>query len=153
MNDGQVVRTEQDLIGRFTPTPLGIDVTALGRRIHLETNSSVVLQLMQRVLADRDEDALGKTTSEPAVFRWRLVSDHAASNSALPEASLISDDGLRYASFGQSSFVAVDLESREAVGFMPEQTTRDEAGFKATILAALLAMTADALGLTAFRGP
>ncbi|HEV2494476.1 MAG TPA: hypothetical protein VG204_15545 [Terriglobia bacterium] len=153
MNDGQVARTAQDLIGRFTPTPLWVDLPVMQRTIRFETNSSVILQLMRQVLEDRGEGAQGKTASAPSAFRWRLVSDpDAAPESAWPLASIVSDDGLRYASLGQSSFVAVDLASREAVGFVAEQLTRDEAGFKKTVLPPLLSMTADALGVTGFRG-
>src|SRR5579864_2473205 len=153
MNDGQVARTAQDLTGRFTPTPLGLDLRAMQRTVHLETNSPVILKLMRRVLEDRGEGVQGKEVSSSAVFFWRLVCDPDASpESVSPQASIVSADGLRYASFGQSSFVAVDLAARQAVGFLAEQLTRDEAGVRETVLAALFSMAADALGLTAFRG-
>lgn len=153
MNDGQVARTTQDLIGRFTPTPLHAEVSALRRTIRLETNSSAILRLMRCLLEDDGASAPRRTTSAPAVFRWRLVSDPAvAPKSPWTPASIVSDEGLRYASFGQSSFVAVDLASRQAVGFVAEPLTRDEAAFKESVLSALFSMTADALGVAVFRG-
>lgn len=152
LNDGQVARTIQDLIGRFTPTPLSVDLPVMQRSVRLETNSPVILKLMRRVLEDRGEGVQGKEVSSSAVFFWRLVCDPDASpESVSPQASIVCADGLRYASFGQSSFVAVDVAARQAVGFLAEQLTRDEAGFRETVLAALFSMTADALSLTAFR--
>jgi hypothetical protein len=152
MKNGQVARTAQDLIGRFTPTPLCVEVHAIERTIRVETNSPSILELMRRALQDCGEGTQGSTSSAPPAFRWRLVSDPLAGlKPPWPEASGVSDEGLRYASFGQSGFVAVDLASREAVGFLAEELMRDDVGFKGTVLGTLFSMTADALGLTAFR--
>jgi hypothetical protein len=56
---------------------------------------------------------------------------------------------LRYINLGQFSFVAADLDGREAVGVLPESLCEDEIGFPTVFLASLLHLTAPALGLTA----
>jgi hypothetical protein len=55
---------------------------------------------------------------------------------------------LRYINLGQFSFIAADLEAREAVGVLPESLCEDEIGFSTVFLASLLHLSAPALGLT-----
>jgi hypothetical protein len=59
------------------------------------------------------------------------------------------EGSLRYINLGQYSFVAADLEGREAVGILPDSLCEDRVGFSTVFLASLLHLTAPALGLTA----
>jgi hypothetical protein len=59
------------------------------------------------------------------------------------------DAGLYCVNLGQRSFLAIDLEAQEAVGFLAEDLVRDEAGFKWPFLAALFSISSRALRLTA----
>lgn len=115
----------------------------MGRTVRLETNSTIVLnylvQLFQRYPRSR--------SAQPA-FLWRIVSETQASlKPPWPEMTAFSDHALRYVNLGQRSFFAVDLESREAVAFLPEELAKDELGFSSVFLATLFDMTAGALGL------
>ncbi len=49
---------------------------------------------------------------------------------------------------GQRSFIAVDLQAREAVGILPEFLALDQIGFASVFLSSLLYLTSPALGLT-----
>jgi hypothetical protein len=56
-------------------------------------------------------------------------------------------ENLRYINMGQRSFAAVDLNRREGVGSITDDLANDEIGFPSIFLAALLHLSAPALGL------
>ena len=137
--------TTPDPLRRFTPTPMAANLPVMGRTIRLETNSAAVMDETRRLLARYVEAAPG----EPE-FRWRIVSEpDPAVSLPWPEVSAFSAVGLRYVSFGHRSFLAVDLEAREAVAFLAEGLAGDPAGFSTPFLERLFLLTAGALGLTA----
>jgi hypothetical protein len=132
-----------DPLHRFTRTELGTDLSVMARKVRFETNHASALQETLRALAQH------RATTEPASFRWRVVVQAGA---VAPPAWLqmrgYAGPGLRYVSFDQHSYFAVDLEQREAVSFLAIELVRDDLGFSSIFLATLLSMTAAALGLT-----
>jgi hypothetical protein len=135
-----------DLLRRFTPTPLTAELRLMGRAIRLESNSAVILERMCRALNNGRHAA----KSARPEFLWRLVSDAVPEfRPPWPELTVFSHEGLSFVNIGQGGFLAVDLESREAVGFLAEELTKDELGFTPRLLAVLFSLTASALGLTA----
>jgi hypothetical protein len=133
-----------DLLRRFTPTPLATDLAVAGRAIRVETNSAVILEGARRTF-----NGNGAPKSGPPEFVWRLVSEAVPDcGPPWPEMTAFSDQRLCFVRIGQGGFLAVDLDSREAVGFLAEELTKDEPGFTHSFLAMLLSLTAPALGLT-----
>jgi hypothetical protein len=133
-----------DLLRRFTPTPLAAELHVMGLAIRLESNSEVILEQTCRALNGR-----GAAKSARPEFLWRLVSDAVPElRPPWPELTVFTDEGLSFANVGQGGFLAVDLESREAVGFLAEELTKDEPGFTWRFLATLFSLTAPAFGLT-----
>jgi hypothetical protein len=134
-----------DLLGRFTATPLTIDLKLMQRTVRVETNSRALLELTEQVFKVHQHGDTGK----PA-FRWRIVceSDPQVQSTDVPLAGF-SDLNLRYVNVGQRSFLAVDLENREAVAFLDDRFVEGEARLRhRPPLDLLFCMTAATLGLT-----
>jgi len=133
-----------DIFRRFTPTPLSGDLTVMGKRLRLETNSPVILAHTRQALSryqDSEADALD--------FRWSLISDPTSGlRPPLSRRTAFSDAGLRFIGFDQRAFLAIDLNKREAVGFLSLELCEDEMGFYSRFLSDLFDMTSPALGLT-----
>jgi hypothetical protein len=128
----------------------------MGRKIRLETNSPTVLAETRRLfqcyenLGNSAEQLPAPPALGPPEFRWRIVSESQPTTTPPWSCrSAFADQGLRYTSIGQRNFVAVDLEKREAVGFLTEGLASDKPGFCNLFLDPLFCMTAEALGLTA----
>jgi hypothetical protein len=68
-----------------------------------------------------------------------------------PSSSAFSSGPLRYVNIGQRGFAAINLNSAEVSGFIPENLARDEAGFASIFLATLFYLTAPILGLTPLK--
>jgi hypothetical protein len=133
-----------DIFRRFTPTPLVADLNVMGRSLRLETNSPVVLECTSRAF-----ERYKSLPSSPNEFRWRLISDPSSGlRPPWPKRFGFSDEGVRFINFDQRAFLAVDLATREAVGFLSEELANDEMGFCSPYLSDLFDMTAAALGLT-----
>jgi len=116
----------------------------MGRTVRLQTNSAAVLERARSILA-----RYGGISSGACDFLWRLVSEASAGGEApFPEMAALSDGGLSFVNVGQRTFIAVDLEARAAVSFLEERLAIDEWGFERLFLAALVTLTAPALGLT-----
>jgi hypothetical protein len=152
----QGVMRHEDPFRRQTPTPHCFDLRVMGRRIRLETNSPVVLAEIRRLFqcyenrSNNAEELPPPATVGSPEFRWRIVSEaQPATGPPWPCRSAFTDRDLRYTSIGQYNFVAVDLEQREAVGFLTEGLASDKPGFSNLFLDPLFCMTAEALGLTA----
>jgi hypothetical protein len=133
-----------DPLRRFTPTPHVVHIRVMRRTIRLETNSRKVLTQVRRAFECRENP------HEAPQFVWKIVSENKdCLKLPWPEMTAFSDGNLRYVNIGQRSFIAVDLESREAVSFVSEELATDDVGFSGVFLATLFYLTASALGLTA----
>jgi len=145
----------QDPLRFLTPTPYAADLRVMGRKIRLETNSLIVVNETQRLFeryASFDKDA-GRycelADAHVPEFRWRIVIEsHPVARPPWPRITAFSDDHMRYTSIGQRGFAAVDLEKREAVGFLGQGLASDRSAFCTLFLDPLCCMTAGALGLT-----
>lgn len=133
----------QDPLRRFRATPLGSEVLLTGRVIRLETDSPTVLTHACRVL-----NCLEGVGGRPSQFLWKIVTEPGEETSpSWPAMTAFSEKEVRYINLGQRSFVAVDLQAREAVGVIPEHLASDEPGFSSVFLASMFYLTAPALGL------
>src|ERR1700685_1838532 len=115
-------RRRKDLLRRFTPTPYSVDLLVMGRTVRLETNSLTVAENALEFFARHQ----GASPGDPQ-FLWRLVSQEDPQMERAGVAlSAFSDRGLRFANIGQRSFLAVDLEAREGLGFLAEPLVERE---------------------------
>jgi hypothetical protein len=139
-------RTErQDLLRRFTSTPHAKVLRLMQRSVRLETNNRSVLALALKFFERHQHGRIGQPE-----FLWRLVceSDHPQMQPTAVQLSAFSDLGLRYVNIGQRGFLAVDLDAREAMGFLAD----DEQILRRRQFDILFSMTAASLGLTALSG-
>ena len=119
------------------------------RTVRVETNNRAMLELTEELFKLHQYGDSGKPE-----FRWRIVceSDPLVQTTAVPRAAF-SDLGLRYVNIGQRSFMAVDLEAREAVAFLADRFVEGGPGLKhRPPLDILFCLTAASLGLTAVSG-
>jgi hypothetical protein len=136
----------QDLLRRFTSTPHVADIQLMGRTVHIETNNGSVLDLARKFFRRYQHG-----NAQPPEFVWRLVSESDPKGQSTPvQLSAFSDSGIQYVNIGQRSFLAVDLESREASGFLSESFFREDARLRhRPPLDILFCMSAASLGLVA----
>jgi len=133
-----------DPLRRFTPTPLVADLPVMGRVIRLQTNSPAVAEH-----ARRGFNRYSPFPDRRPAFFWKIVTENdGLMKPPWPLLSAYSHQNLRFVNLGQRSFVAVDLEAREAVGHLSEAMAEDEAGFSGVFLATLFYLTAGSLGFT-----
>jgi hypothetical protein len=133
-----------DPMRRFIATPYSADLPVMGRTIHLETNSSRILRHMVQLFA-----CYPGALNEGADFRWRIVLESDAQlRPPWPRRSAFSDEGLRFAEFGQRNFLAVDLEARVAIAILSQSLAEDNLGLTIPFLDSLFCLTASSLGLT-----
>ena len=117
---GKVKR--KDLLRRFTPTPCSVGLVVMGRTVRLESNSCTVIESALEFFARHQ----GSPTRDPE-FLWRIVSEEdSLIEYAGVAVSAFSDGGLRFVNHGQGSFLAVDLEAREGIGFVAERLVESE---------------------------
>ena len=84
-------------------------------------------------------------------FHWKLVCEpDRESYPVWPEVLAFSNEGIRYVSFGQHSFVAIDLNAGQAVEYIAEGLLNNREGFVSPFLNTLYILTAGALRLTPF---
>jgi len=139
----QVPTASLDLLRRFSPTPLGANLWIMGRTIRIETNSSKVLEQTCQAL-----QAYGALQARQPEFLWRIVCESdSGADLSWPEMTAFSKEGLSFVNIGQLGFLAVDLNAREAVGFLTESLVADELGFVRPFLAMLFSMSARGLRL------
>lgn len=149
LNNCQGIRRQhrQDPLRRFTPTPHVADLSVMGRIIRLETNNPAILKRTTNLFS-----RYKRKSGDTADFLWRIASEPCQPYSPTwPENRAFSDDGLRYVSFGQHSYVAVDLDLREALGNIEESLVADGPGFVSPLLDTLFYLTAGALRLTSLE--
>jgi hypothetical protein len=133
-----------DPLRRFTATPFATDLPVMDRMIRLETNSATVINIARRIF-DRYRPAYAGRPH----FIWRVVAEADTPSEPLwLRIGGFSRNGLRYLNLGPRSFLAVDVESRQAVGYLPEKLASDEIKFTTVFLGDLFYLTAGALGLT-----
>ena len=145
-------RTEtvrQDPLRRFMSTSQATDLRLMERTVRLETNREVVLALALKFFDRHQHGRAGRPD-----FLWRVVCDSDPQvQSTAVRLSAFSDLGLRYVNIGQRGFLAVDLERREAIGFLADQFFEGEPRLRdRPPLDILFCMTAASLGLTALSG-
>ena len=119
------------------------------RAVRLETNSRAVQALALNFF---ERHQYGKVRQPE--FLWRVVceSDPQVQSTAV-QLSAFSDPGLRYVNIGQRGFLAVDLEKREAMGFLADLFLEGEPRLRhRPPLDILFCLTAASLGLTALSG-
>jgi hypothetical protein len=139
--DAKEVRN--DPMRRFLPTPYAAFLSVMGSTMRLETNSSELLRHMVELFARYP----GEPNERPK-FLWRIVVDPDAQlGQPWPRRSTFSDEGLRFAQYGQRNFLAVDLEAREGIGFVSESLMEDKLGLTSPFLDNLFCLTVGALGL------
>lgn len=138
----------QDPLRRMAPTPFLTDLSVMGRTVRLETNSPIVLDRTQHLFA-----RYRRAPGGPCEFLWKIVCESNPDvRPPWPEISAFSDKDLRFVSFGQHSFLAIDLAAREAVGYLAEGLLADEGGFASPFLSTLFILTAGSLRLTPLAG-
>ncbi|MGA8510041.1 MAG: hypothetical protein WB762_30905 [Candidatus Sulfotelmatobacter sp.] len=94
----------------------------MARTVRLESNSRTVVESALEFFARHQ----GSPTTDPE-FLWRIVSEEDFQIEYAGVAlSAFSDGGLRFVNLGQGSFLAVDLEAREAIGFVAERLIESE---------------------------
>lgn len=132
-----------DPLRRLTTTPLVADLSIMGRKIRLESNSAALFSRMNALF----ERFAGSSTTSPD-FIWRLIGEKDSyAYPAWPKMAAFCDDGLRYVNLGERSFFAVDLDADKAIAFISEKLVNDAVGFSSVFAATLFDMTASALGL------
>jgi hypothetical protein len=138
-----------DPLRRFTPTPHIVDLTIMGRRVRFESNSLEFLDLTEKFL-DRYPESERR---EPA-FRWRVVceSDPQVQSTEVPFAAF-ADSGIHYVNIGQRSFLAVDCQSHEGVGFLAQRFLDEDPRLQHHLgFDFLFYLSVASLGLTALSG-
>jgi len=142
-----VVNGRQDTIRRFVATPYTAALPLMGRTLLLETNDVRILEHTAKLFANYP----GSPDGRPE-FRWRIVvQSHPQMSPPWPRRSAFSDHGLRFAEFGQSNFLAVDLDAREGIAFLAERLAKDELGLTSPFLDNMFCMSAGSLGLVSLR--
>jgi hypothetical protein len=121
----------------------------MGRTVRLETNNNALLDLALKFFERHQHGQSG--TPE---FLWRIVCEsdpRAQTTDAL--LSAFSDTGLRFVSFGQRGFLAVDIENHVAIGFLSDAYLKDEPRFRhRPPLDILLCLTCASLNLVTLSG-
>jgi len=140
-----------DPMRRFVPTPYAASLPVMGSVVRFETNHSTLLdhmvELFARYAVAPDAGAPGGSPK----FLWRIVVDPQVHfGTPWPRRYSFSDDGLRFAQFGQRNFLAVNIDAREAIAFVAEGLVEDVLGFTSPFVDTLFYMTAGTLGLVPF---
>ena len=138
-----------DPLRRFSSTPLAADLQLMGRTVRIETNDEAVLDLAWKFFERYQHGNVGVPE-----FIWRLISEpDPKAQSTFVHVSAFSDPGLQYVNIGQGNFLAVDLDRREAIGFLSESFFQDETKLRdRPPLDLLSCMSAASLGLIALSG-
>jgi hypothetical protein len=135
----------RDLLRRFTPTPYSVELLVMTRTVRLETNSLNVVESALGFFARHQGRAPGA-----AEFLWRIISqDDSQMDQDGIAISAFSDRGLRFTNIGQRSFLAVDLEAREGIGFVAETLVEPEPKLNCRpFFDTLFCMSTGSLGIT-----
>jgi hypothetical protein len=139
---------KHDPMRRLISTPHHSQLHAMGRTLRVETNSPKLLGHLSDLFAHYSYSSAPQESSD---FLWRIVVESdVPSSPPWPWRSTFSDEGIRFAQFGQRNFLAVDIDAREAVCFVSEGLFDDTQGFSSPFVDSLFYMTAAPLGLMPF---
>src|SRR5215469_769604 len=145
--DTQVRSRRLDPLRRFLATPYSRSLPIMGRTVRLATNDKKILEHATELFVGYP----GSATGTPE-FLWRIVrQSRREGNSSWPKRFAFSIAGLRFAQFGHCNFVAVDLDAREAAGFLSNELVEDDVGLTSPILDSLFCMTVGSLRLVPLR--
>jgi hypothetical protein len=146
--NGRAETKRQDPLRRFTSTPHATVLRLMQRSLRLETNNPAVLAFALKFFERHQHGKIGQPE-----FLWRIVceSDPRVRSTAV-QPTAFSDQGLRYLNIGQRGFLALDLDRREAMGFLADVFLEGKPGPRHPPLDILVCMTASSLGLTVLSG-
>jgi hypothetical protein len=131
-----------DPLRRFSLTPYATNLSVMGRCIRLETNSAAIFEHLQHLCS-----VYPTVSRDQPQFRWRLICEPNPPQTSLSLTRFaFSDAGLRFAEFEQRTFLAVDIEARQAVAFLTAELVRDKLRLTIPFLDTLFCMTAASLG-------
>ncbi len=138
-----------DLLRRFTSTQHSSILTIMGKAIRVESNSPLIVEVALQFFGRYPRE----TGAEPD-FQWRIVGEADPQRCAASiDCLAFSDRGLRFANLGQRAFLAVDVERREAVGFVDPASVECEPTLSCrSVFDTLFSMCSGALGLTVLAG-
>jgi hypothetical protein len=141
----RVERKRPDLLRRFSATPYAANLLIMDKTIRIESNRSQIIEKGREFFVRHQGPAVG--TPE---FLWRIVGEADCRSDAIDiHLAAFSDLGVRYGNMGQRSFLAVDLEAREAVAFVNERAVESEPEFNCrSLFDTLFCMCAGALAVT-----
>lgn len=133
-----------DLLRRFTPTPHSVNLLVMARTVRLESNSPALIESGLKFFSRHQ----GSPPGDPE-FLWRIVSEPDSQiEYAGVSLSAFSDGSLRFANLGEGSFLAVDLEAHEGIGFIAERFVEGEPKHHCrSIFDTLFCMSAGSLGM------
>jgi len=134
-----------DLLHRFTLTPYAVDLRIMASTVRLETNSVAVVESAVEFFARYQGRPVGDRQ-----FLWRIETqeEDPPMDQAGVALSAFSDRDLRFVNIGQRSFLAVDLEAREGIGFVAERLVEPEPRLNCRpFFDTLFCMTAGSLGI------
>jgi hypothetical protein len=134
----------RDLLRRATSLPYREDLLVMAKTVRLETNSRAVVESALEFFARYQWGSPGNPR-----FLWRIVSQQDSQMDQIGVAlSAFSDRGLRFANIEQRSFLAVDLEAHEGIGFVADRLVECEPNLNCrSLFDTLFCMTAGSLGI------
>jgi hypothetical protein len=139
----QAATKYRDPLKRLTPMPLVTDLSIMGRKVRLESNSETLFAGISSLFDPGQE-----SSANPPDFLWQLIGEiGSGDDGSWPEMAAFSDEGLRYVNLGQRSFFAIDLDSKQAIAFLSDDLARDPVGLSSVFAATLFDLMASALGL------
>jgi hypothetical protein len=131
-----------DPLRRFVPTEHTAVLSVMGKSLHLETNSPVVLSHVRELFS-----IYPISSNQDPEFHWRIIAQpETDADSQEFTRFAFSDPGLRFCQFGHRCFLAVDIHTRQAVAFLTEQMAADKLQFAWPYLDTLFSLCAASLG-------
>lgn len=142
-NSRELVESRPDLLRRFSATPHAANLRIMDRTIRIESNCPQIVEKARKFFFRHRGRAVGHPE-----FLWRIVGEHCRDRTIDIQLAAFSDLGVRYGNMGQRSFLAVDIDAREAVAFVDEQAVEYEPEFNCrSLFDTLFCMCAGSLGL------
>lgn len=140
----ELVESRRDILRRFSATPYAANLRIMDRTVRIESNRSQIVEQARDFFSRHRVPLAGNPE-----FLWRIVGEANGRSDAIDiQLAAFSDLGVRYGNMGQRSFLAVDLEAREAVAFVDERAVESEPEFNCrSLFDTLFCMCAGSLGL------
>jgi len=125
----------EDLIRRFTPTPIKKQLNLEGTTVALETNSAA---LAARLPAS---PAGPVTNFSKEAVTWRVVAEtDTPATDILNSCTRLTSDGMAFVSVGLQGFFAYDRHLRTGIAFIPEDVVNNESLFQTVFLPSLVSV-------------